>query len=129
MSRKTDHLGPRSDGTLAACPNSPNCVVSSGSPKNKHRIEPLKASGGQWEKLPQVLEAMPGISVTEQNGNYLRAKATTRVLRFVDDLEFLNRPEEGVIHVRSASRLGYSDLGANRKRVESIREQLEQAGA
>lgn len=127
MHTKTNKLGPREDGTLAPCPNRPNCVASSGSPRGKHRIEPLRADQGQWQKLPEVLESMAGITVTEREGEYLRAKATTRVLKFVDDLEFLHRPDEQIIHVRSASRLGYSDLGANRKRVEAIRKRLEKA--
>jgi len=121
-----DNLGARDDGSLAPCPSKPNCVVSSGPPKNdKHRIEPLRADGNQWEQLPAVLSGMSGIKVEKQEENYLRATATTRVLRFVDDLEFLHKPEEQIIHVRSASRIGYSDFGANRKRVEAIREKLE----
>ena len=123
-----DNLGPQADGTLAPCPGKPNCVVSSGPPKNdKHRIEPLPADGNQWEQLPGVLADMSGIKVEKQEENYLRATATTRVLRFVDDLEFLHKPDERIIHVRSASRIGYSDLGANRKRVEAIRARLEKA--
>ena len=87
-------------------------------------MEPLAAENDEWERLQAVLEATPRIQITEHNDDYLRATATTRILRFVDDLEFLYQPGEDLIHVRSASRVGHSDLGANRNRVEEIRQQL-----
>ncbi|MCO5096888.1 MAG: DUF1499 domain-containing protein, partial [Rhodocyclaceae bacterium] len=71
--------------------------------------------------LAAVLHAMPNMTVVERKPDYLHAEAQTRWLKFVDDLEFWANPALGVIDVRSASRLGRKDLGANRKRIEAIR--------
>ena len=71
--------------------------------------------------LRSIVEQLPGVRVVETEPDYFRAEFTSRILRFVDDLEFLLDPEAQVIHVRSASRTGYWDFGANRKRVEQIR--------
>ena len=109
---------------LAPCPKKPNCVSSMAS--GRQRIEPIANGETQWQRLPTVLGEFPGIRIVARDSDYLRAEARTPVLRFVDDVEFQYSPEENVIHVRSASRLGYSDFGANRKRLESIRERLEE---
>lgn len=88
-------------------------------------IEPLalKAGGAtaSLADLERALASVPGISVVERQPDYLRAEATTRWLRFVDDLEFWVNPQRRVIELRSASRLGREDFGANRKRIEAIR--------
>ncbi len=72
-------------------------------------------------RLKAVLAARPRTTVVEQSGDYLRAEAVSRVFRFVDDVEFLLDRDAKAIHFRSASRLGRSDLGVNRKRMEEIR--------
>lgn len=84
---------------------------------------PLKAGGASvsMQALARALAAMPGVVIVQQEADYLRAEASTRWLRFVDDLEFWLDPAEGVIHLRSASRLGREDLGTNRERMERIR--------
>lgn len=113
------------EGHLAACPKSPNCVVSQGQADAQHAIAPLNYSGDRADAmnvLRQVVEAIDGSEVVEQTDNYLYAEFTSRLMGFVDDVEFYFPAEEpGTIHVRSASRLGESDLGVNRKRVEAIR--------
>lgn len=68
---------------------------------------------------------MPRAKVVREKANYIHAECRTRFLRFVDDLEFLFDDNDAVIHVRSASRVGYSDLGVNRKRVEQFRRDFE----
>ena len=110
------------DGRLTACPESPNCVSSFESDA-KHGIQPLQASLRQVER---VLLGLDEANIVESSDGYLYAEFTSRLMRYVDDVEFLEDPTAGVIHVRSASRLGYSDLGANRKRVEIIRGLLQQ---
>ena len=84
---------------------------------------PLRSTGPEASivALAKVLTALPGMRIVEQSPDYLRAEAQTRWLKFVDDLEFWVNPERGVIELRSASRLGKEDLGANRKRIEMIR--------
>lgn len=124
-SRRPDTLGV-ANGRLAPCPQSPNCV-SSRAADATHRIEPLPVAGPPdraMARLEKVLSSLPRIAVVEREGDYLHAEATTAVFRFVDDLEFLLDREAGVIHVRSASRAGHSDLGVNRKRMERIRRAL-----
>ncbi|MDH4161317.1 MAG: DUF1499 domain-containing protein [Nitrospirota bacterium] len=111
------------DGRLPPCPASPNCV-SSQSTDQDHAIEPLRFSGTAAEAMADlhaVLALLKRTKIVTESGGYLHAECTSLLLRFVDDLEFLIDTREQVIHVRSASRLGYSDLGVNRKRVETIR--------
>lgn len=120
------HLGIQGDGRLAPCPNTPNCVSSfAAKDDSRHYIAPIDADEGTWQQLEQVLEATPRIEIITRDEHYLRAAATTRILRFVDDLEFLYQPAHSRIDVRSASRIGRSDFGVNRKRIERIREQLD----
>ncbi|WP_152054343.1 DUF1499 domain-containing protein [Tautonia marina] len=118
------------DGRLAGCPDSPNCV-SSQSDDPEHRVEPLPLRGSASEalgRLKSVLEAMPRTRIVDERNGYLHAEATSLVFGFIDDLEFLVDEDEQVIHVRSASRVGHSDLGVNRDRVERIREAYGQSG-
>lgn len=113
-----------SDGRLASCPESPNCVSSQASDE-AHRIEPLPLKGSPSQTqalLAKLLSDEPRARLIEQDTHYLRAEFSSRVLRFVDDVEFLIG--EQAVDVRSASRLGYSDLGVNRKRIEHLRHRL-----
>ncbi|MFB8790376.1 MAG: DUF1499 domain-containing protein [Potamolinea sp.] len=111
---------------LAPCPNTPNCVNSQ-SLDAKHRIKPLtynstpKQAIGDLKKVIQNWERTTIITETE---NYLYAEFASAFWGFVDDVEFLLDENSKVIHVRSASRLGQSDMGVNRKRIETIRTQL-----
>jgi uncharacterized protein (DUF1499 family) len=110
------------DGRLRACPNSPNCV-SSESDSTSSRIEPLTFKGPAekaWGDLKETIRDMGG-KIQEEHDGYLWAIFTTRLFRFVDDVEFRMVSRDGIIHVRSASRVGYSDLGVNRRRVEKLR--------
>ena len=112
------------DGKLAPCPSSPNCV-SSQSPDNSHLIAPFTYSGqaaDAMKKLAAIVQTFPRTSIIAASDRYLYAEVTSAIFRFVDDLEFLVDDTAKVIHVRSASRMGYSDLGVNRKRVEQIRQ-------
>jgi uncharacterized protein (DUF1499 family) len=111
----------------------PNSVTSQAALYPEHpmrdyaRVEPiaLQGSGPQTiERIRRVVEAMDGGKVVQVNSGYLYAQFTSRMLKFVDDVEFWSDPQAGVIHVRSASRLGRKDLGVNRARVEAIRARL-----
>jgi uncharacterized protein (DUF1499 family) len=75
-----------------------------------------------FDRLRSVVAAQPGARLAAERDNYLHFEFTTRWLGFVDDVEFLLDPQAGSIHFRSASRLGYSDLGVNRRRMEAIRQ-------
>jgi uncharacterized protein (DUF1499 family) len=109
------------DGALVPCPSSPNCV-SSFAGDERHRIDPLAFTGDADEafsRLKRVLAAREDSSVVEEGEGYLRVELRTRL--FVDDAEFLLDRARRVIQLRSASRVGYSDLGKNRRRMEEIR--------
>ena len=110
------------DGRLRACPKSPNCV-SSESDNASSRVEPLTFQGPPektWGDLKETIREMGG-KIQEEHDGYLWATFTSRLFRFVDDVEFRMVSTDGTIHVRSGSRVGYSDLGVNRRRVEKVR--------
>ena len=112
------------DGRLQECPSKPNCVCSE-YPGEAAAIEPLAFSGDPneaFQSLLAFLEEEPRVELVVVEKDYAHAIFKTRVLRFRDDVEFRLDSEARVIHVRSASRVGHSDLGKNRDRVESIRE-------
>lgn len=102
---------------LAGCPDSPNCVCSFDT-RDSHRIDPLR---GNLDAIKRALAQMPSAEIIREEGDYLYAEFTSRLMGYVDDVEFLADPASGVVHVRSASRLGHSDLGVNAKRLEEIR--------
>ena len=108
------------DGRLIACPESPNCVSSYES-SEEHSIAALD---GNLNQIQQVLIAMDGANIVEQSSDYLYAEFTSSLMGYVDDVEFLYDAATNTTQVRSASRIGYSDMGANRSRVEAIRMQL-----
>ena len=110
------------DGYLRPCPSSPNCVNSMVNEDEVHRIEPFR--GVSLVELRELLQNEESVEIVTDHENYLHAEFTSLIMRFVDDVEFFSIAEEQVIHVRSASRLGSSDLGANRHRVEGLRTKL-----
>jgi len=110
---------------LAPCPDSPNCV-SSYAQDDVHAIEPLPMPADQdaTGALRRIVESFPRTTIVTVDGDYLHATFASRIFRFVDDVEFLVDRDAGVVHVRSASRVGYGDMGVNRRRVEEIRSLL-----
>lgn len=113
------------DGKLKACPGNPNCVCSEAyaGADEGHQIPPIKVNSNDletpWELLRQAIVDQGGSIIKEEKG-YLHAEFTSPIFRFVDDLEMRADRQDGVVHLRSASRVGRSDFGANRKRVEAI---------
>ncbi|MBD2199921.1 MULTISPECIES: DUF1499 domain-containing protein [Calothrix] len=111
------------NGYLSSCPASDNCVVSQDADA-KHAIKPIPYHVDRnvaKETLLKVLTVVPRTEVIEQTENYIHALSKSRIFKFVDDVEFYFPADESVIHVRSASRVGESDLGVNRRRIEQIR--------
>ncbi len=109
-------------GHLRACPATPNCVCSEYSPGAAF-IEPLYTgaeSATAWRRAQSVVSEMGG-KISRLEKTYLAATFASPFFRVVDDVELRLDTTAGVIHIRSASRVGYSDLGANRKRVELLR--------
>lgn len=109
--------------TLGPCPTSPNCV-STQAQDESHAIAPIryrKSKAEAKEALKEIIRSLPRMKLVEEDETYLHFKATSLLLRFVDDVEFLFDDETKTIHFRSASRTGYGDLGVNRKRMEQVR--------
>ncbi|MEO0409623.1 MAG: DUF1499 domain-containing protein [Cyanobacteria bacterium P01_A01_bin.135] len=115
------------DGQLTACPGSPNCV-SSQSPQGdgEHYIAPIDCSGidNPMAKLRTIVSGMERTTIVNESEDYLYAEFKTALMGFVDDVEFYWDRGANAVQVRSASRLGQSDLGVNRKRIEAIRAQF-----
>jgi len=110
-------------GNLSSCPNSPNCVVSQNADA-KHAIEPITyhiERDKARETLLKVLTVVPRTTIVSQTDNYIHAISKSRIFKFVDDVEFYFPSDKSVIHIRSASRVGDSDFGVNRTRLEQIR--------
>ena len=128
---RPDNLGVH-DARLAPPKPTPNNVNSQvdKDADTAHWIDPLRYHGDArkaWETLRNIVNGMPRVKLVKSEPNYIYAEFTTRLMGFVDDTEFYLDENAGVIHVRSASRLGNGDLGVNRERIESIRAMLAQA--
>ena len=121
-----ENLGAR-NGRLAELPESPNAVASQTTPGSFLHVPPLPVPPAVdqtqiMQRLVETIQGMPGSRLITRADDYLHVEFRSRVFGFVDDVEFLLDAPPGEIQVRSASRLGYFDLGANKKRVARIRE-------
>src|SRR5688572_18423684 len=118
-----DGAGGVVDGRLGPCPSSPNCVCSE-SAGGDAAIAPLAFAGDPGAALASLVEhlrARPRVELVSVEADYVHAVFKSALFRFPDDFEFRLDRAAQLIHVRSASRIGRSDLGANRRRVERIR--------
>ena len=109
---------------LRDCPETPNCESSNGRQQSKATdIFPITLAPKEAiARMARIIESIPGMTVERYDERYLHATSTSKVMRFVDDIEFLINEEGTGLYVRSASRLGKSDLGANAKRIALMRE-------
>lgn len=116
---------------LTPCPPSPNCVSTQASASDQeHFLAPLVIKGDSakaWSALQQAVLAQSRTRITDKTETTLHAEVTSLVFRFVDDLDAILAPQQGQIHLRSASRKGHSDLGVNRQRLLALRAALQQA--
>lgn len=126
--KRPGNLGVR-DGQLAPCKRTPNCVSSQADPADhRHYIMPLAFRGSAeaaMAALKRAVETAPGARVVRADPDYLYAEFRSRVMRFVDDVEFVLDRQSGVFQVRSAARVGIRDFDVNRARVEMLRGALE----
>lgn len=117
------------NGQLMPCPTTPNCVNSQAKGQ-KNYIEPIRIVGNASEAKSHILKTLSGWSRSQimvADDHYIRAEFTSRVFRFVDDVEFYypdTKSKETIMHVRSASRAGILDFGVNRRRIEKIRREI-----
>jgi uncharacterized protein (DUF1499 family) len=120
------------DGRFSPCPASPNCVSSFAAEGDKtHYIGPFAYTGTREAARTRLMKVLSvyspsAVSVIRSDADYIRLEFRTALWRFTDDVEFYFPPDQGIIHVRSASRIGYGDFGANRKRVERLRAEFGQ---
>lgn len=113
------------NGNLTRCPKKANCVSSEDS-DTKYFVAPLEYSGSApeaWRELQEVITTMGG-SIELTTDHFLHATFRSTLFRFVDDVTCRLNIDKNLIHIRSASRTGYSDFGVNKKRVEMIRQLL-----
>lgn len=111
---------------LSPCPDRPNCVCSRSDALRRNQVAPIRVSGDPrafFGRLKRVLASQSRTEIVSETDDYVHAACRT-LLGFVDDLEARLSLSEGVIHMRSASRVGYYDFGVNRARVESLRRAL-----
>jgi uncharacterized protein (DUF1499 family) len=119
--RRPHNLGV-TNGRLAPCRRTPNCVSSQADPSDaEHYIAPLK---GTMEAVRKAVESLPRATIVSEKQNYLYAEVRSKLLGFVDDVEFFH--DGSVIQVRSASRLGRRDFAVNRRRIERLRAMITQ---
>jgi uncharacterized protein (DUF1499 family) len=117
---RPDNLGVK-DGRFAACKTTPNCVSSQADPADgEHYIAPIAFSGTMHE-LRRAVESMTRATVIREEGHYIYAEYKSALMGYVDDVELLLDEKARLVHARSASRLGRSDFGVNRKRIEELR--------
>lgn len=117
--RRPTNLGAM-DGRLAPCRRTPNCVSSQADPSDReHYIAPLRAS---MTEVRTAVESLPRTRIVLAQPDYLYAEFRSRLLGFVDDVEFFF--DGAIVQVRSASRLGRRDFGVNRARIERLRKML-----
>ncbi len=124
-----ESLGVR-DGRLAPCPSSPNCVFTD-SADESHRTPAFRLrmpAAEAWPLVQAAVAALPGTVIVSASDDYIHAESTTPLMRYVDDLEVQLQPEQERIAVRSASRVGWSDMGTNRERVWELRHELAAKG-
>jgi len=126
--KRPDNLGVK-DGRLASCGRRLNCVSSQADPADAQRyVAPIPFKGDARAALSaarKAVERMRRATVIRQEGNYLHAEFRSKLMGFVDDVELMFDERSGVLHVRSASRLGRRDFNVNRERVEALRARLE----
>jgi uncharacterized protein (DUF1499 family) len=119
-------IPPMVDRTHTPCGNKPNCV-STVETREKYMLAPfILRSGVTLDQVERVALTLSGAQTAEKTDDYLRIECTSRIMRFVDDLEL--KIEDGHLLVRSESRVGYSDFGVNRRRAAELREKLTLAG-
>ena len=115
---------------LAACPSSPNCV-SSDDADISHRIEAFRLAvpaADAWRTVRSTIASQPRTKIITETDDYFHAECSSWFFGFVDDLELHLRATQNIVGVRSAARLGHSDFGVNRKRVENLRVELIKQG-
>ncbi|GAB3481160.1 DUF1499 domain-containing protein [Marinomonas epiphytica] len=115
------------DGLMKVCPSQPNCVSSQSDRTDPHFIEPIIYNGDRKEvqlAIESFLLAQGNAQIVSSSLGYVHLEIKSKLMGYIDDVEFYLPEADSAVHVRSASRVGYSDLEVNRQRVEQVREHL-----
>jgi uncharacterized protein (DUF1499 family) len=123
-------MAAKSASRLAPCPRTPNCV-STQAPAGPQRLEPIPYIGplaAARDRMLKILRDRPRTTIVREEADYLKAECRSLLLRFVDDVEILFDDDAKRVHFRSASRVGRSDFGVNRNRMEEIRAAFQSSG-
>jgi uncharacterized protein (DUF1499 family) len=124
ISKTPENLGIK-DGRLAPCKKTPNCVSTQADPLDKqHFIPPIRYETTKTEARQKIIKALQNIGgktkIITQKPDYIHAENRSPTMGYIDDIEIYFEEHSKKIHIRSASRLGYSDFGMNRKRIQQI---------
>ncbi|VAW56062.1 hypothetical protein MNBD_GAMMA07-2704 [hydrothermal vent metagenome] len=114
------------NNTFSHCPVTPNCISSDATDK-KHKIDFLKLNAeykNNWQAIHNAVNTLSNTKIVTFNETYIHAECSSTVFGFVDDLQLHLRENGENIAIKSAARLGHSDFGVNKKRIEKLREQL-----
>jgi uncharacterized protein (DUF1499 family) len=111
------------DKKLTRCPDKPNCVCSEYKDDVKHYVEPIfiPDNMSNAEEILKIIITDMGGKIVSEKDKYIAVVFTSSIFKFADDLELRFDTDNGVIHIRSAARVGYSDMGVNKKRVETLK--------
>jgi len=93
------------------------CIQISHCVREELNVERIDSS---FEKVKSIVENIPRTKIVESDGDYIHAEVTSRIMKYVDDLEISFSPENNNLIIRSESRVGDGDFGVNRKRVDLI---------
>ncbi|MEQ8674491.1 MAG: DUF1499 domain-containing protein [Aggregatilineales bacterium] len=121
LSPRPDNLGVSADGNLAPCPSSPNCYSSA---RNNRPIAYDVSQAEAHDRLVSIINSMERAEIITNQPDYIHAEYRSALWGFIDDVEFYFDPNNNVIHYRSAARLGYGDMNANRNRINAIIERF-----
>lgn len=118
---RPEHLG-KVNSSLPPCPDTPNCVHSQ--MDTPHSIAPITLKkGDDITTLKKIITREPAATLIVDNPDYLYAEYQSKLFGFIDDVEFIRIERTSTVHIRSASRIGRSDFGVNRRRIEALRVQ------
>lgn len=116
------------DGELLSCPSSPNCVSTQASPEDvEHYAEPIIYTGDRMKtqlSIESFILSKGNAHLVSSTLGYVHFEVKSALIGYIDDVEFYLPEGDSVVHMRSASRVGYSDFGNNRERVRQIRSLL-----
>ena len=103
------------DDNLSDCKLITNCIFQTWKVDDSEKA---------FIELIQILENTPRLEIINKEKDYIHAIATSRIMKFIDDIEIKNLNQDNIFQIKSSSRLGIYDLGVNKRRVQTLRFRL-----